>query len=43
MLPLVTLFRQDYNNFHVVYIDDASNDTTADLVQQFIDEKKIPK
>lgn len=33
---------QDYNNYHVVYIDDASPDKTGEHVKDYIREKGIP-
>jgi glycosyltransferase involved in cell wall biosynthesis len=32
---------QDYNNYHVVYIDDASPDKTGTYVKQYIKERNI--
>ncbi len=34
---------QDYKNYHVVYIDDASPDKTGDIVKEYIEENKIPE
>lgn len=34
---------QDYKNYHVVYIDDASPDKTGEHVKKYIEEKNIPK
>lgn len=33
---LDSIFNQDYENFRVIYIDDASNDTTAYQVEEYI-------
>lgn len=33
---------QEYQNYHVVYIDDASPDRTGEYVKKYIEEKKIP-
>ncbi len=33
---------QDYQNYHVVYIDDASPDRTGYNVLDYIEEKGIP-
>jgi glycosyltransferase involved in cell wall biosynthesis len=33
---------QDYQNYHVVYIDDASPDQTGKYVQKYLEAKKIP-
>jgi glycosyltransferase involved in cell wall biosynthesis len=35
---LSSIFMQEYENYHVIYIDDASDDGTADLVEQYIQE-----
>jgi len=32
---------QDYNNYHIVYIDDASEDRTGEAVRKYLKEKKI--
>lgn len=32
---------QDYNNYHVIYIDDASKDGTGDAVQQYVKDNNI--
>ena len=37
-LTLDSIFSQKYENFRVVYIDDASPDGTGDLVEQYIHE-----
>ena len=39
-LNLDSVFAQDYKNFSVVYVDDASSDRTGSLVQKYITEKK---
>ena len=33
---LDSIFMQDYDNYHVVYIDDASPDQTGEYVKQYI-------
>ena len=33
---LSTIFKQNYNNYHVFYIDDCSTDNTYEYVRQFI-------
>lgn len=33
---LSSVFMQDYSNYHIIYIDDASPDHTGTLVEQFI-------
>lgn len=35
-LNLGNLFQQNYRNYHVVYIDDCSSDTTYEVAQQFV-------
>jgi len=40
---LDSIFMQDYKNYHVVYIDDASPDKTGEHVKKYIEEKNIPK
>jgi glycosyltransferase involved in cell wall biosynthesis len=35
---LSSIFMQEYENYHIIYIDDASDDGTADLVAQYIQE-----
>ena len=35
---LDSIFNQDYQNYHVIYIDDASTDGTADLVKNYVAE-----
>jgi len=38
---LLSVFNQDYDNWHLYYIDDCSTDGTGKLVQEFIDEHKM--
>ncbi len=38
---LDSVFMQDYDNFHVIYIDDVSPDGTGDLVQDYIDKHNL--
>lgn len=40
---LDSIFMQDYSNYHVVYIDDASPDKTGEYVHKYLEEKGIPK
>jgi len=40
---LDSIFKQDYKNFRVIYLDDCSTDGTADLVRQYIKEKGVAK
>lgn len=37
---LASVFSQDYTNYRIIYVDDASSDNTADLVKAFVKEKK---
>ncbi len=37
---LNSVFSQDYSNYRVIYIDDASPDGTGDLVERYVKEKK---
>ncbi len=37
---LASIFAQDYKNFSLVYVDDASPDNTGDLVRQYIKKHK---
>ncbi len=34
---LDSIFMQEYSNYHVVYIDDASPDKTGDFVNKYIE------
>lgn len=36
MLALASALRQDYQNYHIVYVNDASTDATGELVEQMI-------
>jgi hypothetical protein len=38
-LNLDSVFRQNYTNYRIIYIDDASTDKTGDLVEKHIKEK----
>ena len=38
---LRSVFAQKYTNYRVIYIDDASTDGTADLVQQYVQDKRF--
>ncbi len=38
---LNSLFSQEYENFKVIYIDDASEDGTADLVEGYVKERGL--
>lgn len=35
---LDSIFSQEYNNYHVIYVDDCSNDGTGDAVEAYIKE-----
>lgn len=36
---LTSILKQNYQNFRIIYIDDASSDGTADLVEQYKDNR----
>lgn len=38
---LNSLFNQNYNNYHVIYIDDCSTDGTAELVEEYINQRNL--
>jgi len=38
---LDAVFSQDYSNYRVIYIDDCSTDGTAELVEQYIQERGL--
>jgi len=38
---LDALFSQNYSNYRVIYIDDASPDGTADLVEEYVNESGV--
>lgn len=38
---LLSICEQQYDNFHVIYIDDCSPDQTGDLVEKFIQNNKL--
>lgn len=38
---LLSVINQEYENYHIIYIDDASPDGTGQLVQQFIIDNNI--
>ena len=37
---LHSIFSQKYSNYHVIYVDDASTDGTAELVENFVKQNK---
>lgn len=40
---LNSILQQDYKNYHIIYIDDASKDGTAEKVNAYIEKYQIPK
>lgn len=40
---LRSIINQNYTNYKIVIIDDASTDFNADLIQEFLDENPIPQ
>lgn len=38
---LNSLFNQNYNNYRVIYIDDCSTDGTAELVEEYINQRNL--
>lgn len=38
---LDSVFSQEYDNFHVIYVDDCSRDTTGNLVRQYVQERGL--
>ncbi len=38
---LDSLVHQQYNNYHIIYIDDCSSDGTGDLVQSYISQHQL--
>jgi glycosyltransferase involved in cell wall biosynthesis len=38
---LKSVLNQNYNNFHIIYVDDASPDLTGNLVEEFIKANKL--
>lgn len=39
---LDSIFQQDYKNYHLVYVNDASTDGTGDYVKSYMEENEIP-
>ena len=39
---LDSIFQQNYKNYHLVYVNDASTDGTGEYVQAYMDENLIP-
>lgn len=42
MRNLDSIFQQEYQNYHVVYANDASTDGTGDFVKFYMEENEIP-
>ena len=40
---LDSIFQQDYKNYHLVYIDDNSDDNSAWYVEKYMEVNHIPK
>jgi len=40
---LISVFRQNYKNWRIIYIDDCSTDNTYDLVKNFINQQNMEK
>ena len=40
---LQSILNQDYTNYKLVVVDDASNDGTGDLIDLFLARSKLPK
>jgi glycosyltransferase involved in cell wall biosynthesis len=38
---LDSVFMQEYTNYHVMYIDDVSSDGTANLVEKYLDARRL--
>lgn len=38
---LNSIFNQNYNNYRVIYIDDCSTDGTAELVEEYINQRNL--
>ena len=36
-----SIMRQNYNNYKVIYIDDASTDNTMNIVKRFVGENEF--
>lgn len=39
---LDSIFQQEYQNYHVVYVNDASTDGTGEYVKLYMEENEIP-
>lgn len=40
---LDSIFQQEYKNYHLVYVNDASTDGTGDYVKSYMEENEIPR
>ena len=40
---LNSILQQDYSNYHIIFIDDASKDGTADVVRNYIRKYDVPE
>ena len=40
---MASIAQQEYANFHIVFIDDASTDNTSEIVKEFFESQKFPK
>lgn len=40
---LDSIFQQDYQNYHLIYFDDNSDDGTGEFVEKYMEVNKIPK
>jgi len=40
---LDSIFSQQYQNYHVIYIDDYSNDGTGEAIKSYIEKRKLQK
>lgn len=40
-MNIQSIVMQNYSNYHVVVIDDASDDGTGDLISEYLDKQTI--
>ena len=38
-----SILQQDYDNYRIIFIDDASDDGTGSLIQKYAFERQIPE
>ena len=38
-----SILDQDYDNYHIVFIDDKSDDGNLEKTRQYLEERKFPK